>query len=223
MSLSRESEHWPLFRAIAETFQANGISPQKILEIGTLDGKFTRELSALFPNSLITTIDLPSDRGFGNEYGWENPEAYVLEREKNLRGRRNIKFVEADSLELSTWVERFDLIWVDGDHSLPTVAIDIANALRLVTKNGMVIIDDVFKKTPDPESRLASTGAYRTLENLWRAGIITGYSLVRKRLNPRKNLKWNTKFIAVVRGNGHRGPRGSSLEENPSIVVSSLP
>jgi len=133
---------------------------------------------------------------------------------KNLRGRKNINFVEANSLELTEWIETFDLIWVDGDHSLPTVAIDIANALRLVAKGGTVAIDDVFLKTPEPESPLASTGALRALESFHSAGVITGYSLVRKRLSPRKNLKWNTKFIAVVRASDNDEPSAESSSES---------
>lgn len=211
-NLSKGSEHWQLFLAISRSFESISCSP-KILEIGTFDGKFTRRLSELFPKSPITTIDLPIGRGFWNEYGRSNPEAYVLERELNLEGKENIRFLEANSLELTNWSERFDLIWVDGDHRLPVVAIDISNALRLVTEDGLVVIDDVFLQTPDPESSLASTGALRTLENFKSAGLITGWSLVRKRLSPQKNLKWNTKFIAVVRAKGPQGLSGENSKQ----------
>ena len=39
----------------------------------------------------------------------------------------------------------FDLIWVDGSHMDPVVSVDIANAIRLISKNGHIIVDDVFK------------------------------------------------------------------------------
>ena len=50
------SEHLVLFAAFSE----GRSDVHKILEIGTFNGETAKILSRLFPNSLITTIDLPS-------------------------------------------------------------------------------------------------------------------------------------------------------------------
>ena len=67
-------------------------------------------------------------------------------REENLRSSR-INFIELDSINLMDVFkeETFDLIWVDGDHSYPTVEKDINNSYLLLKKGGYIVIDDVSK------------------------------------------------------------------------------
>ena len=51
------SEHQYIFSALS---QNNNFNFNKILEIGSYDGKNALLLSKLFPNSKIKTLDLPS-------------------------------------------------------------------------------------------------------------------------------------------------------------------
>ena len=86
----------------------------KILEIGTGKGEFTNFLSNIFPNSHITTFDLPSNSKefiawsyIRNSYKRDNlkfRKRYVKQRNKNLK-KKNISFIAADSFNL---LEKFD-------------------------------------------------------------------------------------------------------------------
>lgn len=43
--------------------------------------------------------------------------------------------------------QTFDLVFVDGDHSEEQVRRDVANALKVLSKNGVVVLHDVLPKT----------------------------------------------------------------------------
>lgn len=62
------------------------------------------------------------------------------------------EFVEGDStMTIPKWLEKtnkyeyFDVVHVDGGHSLPVITNDFMNAIKMVKKNGYIIIDDVQK------------------------------------------------------------------------------
>jgi predicted O-methyltransferase YrrM len=64
----------------------------------------------------------------------------------------NFEFVEGDSIVMiPEWTreyrkyETFDIIHVDGGHALDIIQNDFANSVKLLKKNGVIIIDDVQK------------------------------------------------------------------------------
>jgi hypothetical protein len=64
----------------------------------------------------------------------------------------NFEFVEGDSVVMiPEWTreyrkyETFDIIHVDGGHALDIIQNDFANSVKLLKKNGVIIIDDVQK------------------------------------------------------------------------------
>jgi predicted O-methyltransferase YrrM len=66
------------------------------------------------------------------------------------------EFVEGDStITIPKWIEEtkkyeyFDVVHVDGGHSLSVITNDFMNALKIVKKNGHIIIDDVQKEHID--------------------------------------------------------------------------
>ena len=80
-----QSEHLVAFSAISIENEKNN-SFKRILEIGTWDGKAACILSKLFPNALITTIDLPdNDPLFINTYNRQS----TTYREKLIKERNN--------------------------------------------------------------------------------------------------------------------------------------
>ena len=123
----------------------------KILEIGTGRGNFTNFLSNIFPNSHITTFDLPSNSKeffkFGKGDNLKFRREYVKQRNKNIK-KKNISFIAADSFNLLEKFNKntFDLIWVDGDHSNPQCAIDIFQSILLLKKKSVIITDDIIKE-----------------------------------------------------------------------------
>ena len=193
------SEHLVLFAAFSE----GRSDVHKILEIGTFNGETAKILSRLFPNSLITTIDLPSSELSKSKiYGYETKNDIIIsKREKNLKLASNVNFKEMNSLELIHHESKYDLIWIDGDHSYPTAAIDISNAVRLLTKNGIALCDDVYLNTKSRGNNGRSISTFETLSKFQSANLIH-YKLVNKRLGFFfNNPKFSRKFLGVVSHN----------------------
>lgn len=192
------SEHLIIFSAIS-------LSPNEIrniLEIGTYDGKTALILSALFPEAKIITMDLPADDpAFLNSYSRENQaKTFVQKRDRLLSGRVNIQLEEKNSLHLTDVnADTFDLIWVDGAHGYPTVAMDICNAIRLCKESGYVLVDDIWTALKSNESNYRSLGGYQTLTALQHAKLIANFDLFLKRVNLKANLPWTKKYIALIR------------------------
>ena len=186
------SEHLILFSAISNIDNP----PKNILEIGTFNGETARILSALFPHSKITTLDLEFDDILKSElYKYESKDKKLLSsREMNLRSLPNVTFLEKNSLGLIDFHEKFDLIWIDGEHSYPIAAIDISNSIRLLSPTGAAICDDVYLKARDSNKDGRSTASIDSLESFSRTDLIE-FNLLHKRLGfffnfPSRNKKY---------------------------------
>lgn len=190
------SEHLVLFAALSEARS----DFHKILEIGTFNGESAKILSEIFPNSLITTIDLPRSeisKLLIYEYETKN-DVIIAKREKNLKSASNVDFKEMNSLELIHHDYKYDLIWIDGDHSYPTAAIDISNAVRLLTKNGVALCDDVYIYTNARGRNGRSIATIETLRRIQDSNLIN-FKLLNKRLGYFFNVpKSFQKFLGVI-------------------------
>lgn len=177
------SEHLIIFAAIS---RSDKHKTKQILEIGTYDGKTTAILSRLFPNALITTIDLKDDDPIFNNYyvrgEKEQREKFISQRNTNLEGCKNVRQIQRNSLWLSRQEEQsYDLIWVDGAHGYPVVCCDITNSIRMLTEHGVLLCDDVFIDVKDSDSMYQSNASWETLKEYSDAGILN-LVLLRKRL-----------------------------------------
>jgi predicted O-methyltransferase YrrM len=191
------SEHLLIFAAIATSDRAVG----NILEIGTFNGETVRILSALFPSSQILTVDLPfSEIKKMNMYQYETKNSQlILKRNQNLKSLSNVEFIEKNSLTLMHTATSFDLIWVDGDHSYPVAAIDIANAVRMLNPDGVIICDDVYMDAIEGQMDGRSKASIETLKSLNNAGLIS-YKLVRKRIGGYFNFpSFNKKYLGIIK------------------------
>lgn len=201
---SHQSQHYELVVAFSELFE-----PRRILEIGTADGSFAAFLSLVFPAAKIDTLDLPeTDPRFFNAISLEvstqskevlsnNFAESVFKRKQNLGSSSNIRFVANNSLLLSRFESsKYDLIWVDGDHTYPIVACDIANAVRLVADDGLILCDDVFLSRGQ-KGKWGAQETAQTLKCYESAGVLKN-SFVLKSIRPEKNYsKLVKKHISV--------------------------
>ncbi len=177
---------------------------QKILEIGTWDGEFTRLLSNLFPESEIFTIDLPhADERFINSYNRKDQLNNFIEKRSENLSKKNIKFIEIDSENLLEKFEKnsFDIIWVDGDHHDPTVTRDIFNSYEILKKGGLMIVDDLLlasklKNSKKHASEGSSTDGMLALEKLSNEKKCD-FSLLTKFYGPRNYFK--TSYNAILK------------------------
>ena len=153
------SIHWVLFSCIK---QISNI--KNILEIGTYDGETSLILSKLFPDSKITTIDLPpNDPIFATSYGRQNEKFnkdFNTSRDKNL-SQPNINYIERNSFFLLDEVSNgYDLIWVDAGHLYPEISWDICNSYHLCNQNGWILCDDIVTHKNGLRDELVSPDSY---------------------------------------------------------------
>ncbi len=182
-------------------------SIRQILEIGTQTGRFTKFIAELAEDVIVTTIDLPAgDVRFDNAIHLNAEAVNVSERlssshklrNENLAGLRNVTFREMNSVQLLNHHETYDLVFVDGDHTFPIVAIDAMNALRLVNETGWILFDDL---RPHDGARSEFGGAETTvlLEVLEAAGIIEVFRFHKRLEANRLYDPSNRKMIALAR------------------------
>ena len=187
------SEHLIIFSALS----ISSVIPKNILEIGTYDGRCASILAVLFPESNITTIDLKDDDPiFIETYGRKaDADKFIRIRDKRIGVHKNINFLKGNSLELtfSKDFESQDLIWVDGSHGYPTVTSDITNCLRILNEKGILMCDDVWRKTKNNDPVYMSVATFETLCSFSNANIIET-TFFRKRIGKKYNS--NYKYVS---------------------------
>lgn len=165
------------------------LKPERVLEIGTHIGFSTVTLAATLAEngSRITTVDVcdvndPRQR-LWEQYGMAHSPAELVD------GLAPVEFVVSDSLSyLSQTSDRYDFIFLDGDHAANTVYRELPLALSRLTSDGVILMHDFF-----PQAR-----------RLWPRGeLIVGPSLATDRLQregypvriaPLGELPWPTKL-----------------------------
>ena len=116
---------------------------KKILEIGSYEGRSAIFFLKTFLGSNITCVDTwaGSDEHDKNEF---------LEIEKNFDLNTNVflnkkkikKLKMTSNYFFKINKHKFDLIYVDGDHSSKQVYLDITNSWNNLNKGGFLILDD---------------------------------------------------------------------------------
>ncbi len=126
-------------------------APRRVLEIGTCIGASTAHLAAALdrmaretgPDRRLTTLDIAdvNDPDQVRRWGAERPPKAVMEM---LGFDHLVEFVAAPSLSfLESGGDRFDLIYVDGNHRAAMVYREIAAALRRLENGGVILLHDV--------------------------------------------------------------------------------
>jgi len=193
------SEHLILLSALSEL----DTKFENILEIGTHNGESATILGHLFPKSKIVTIDLPyGNVEFSTTYNrQDSTNDFITMRDILLKRLDNVNFVPINSIALTTWKEnQFDLIWIDGAHGYPTIAMDLVNAMRLIRKGGFILVDDVYTDLNRSDPTYESLGAFQSLEAMKNSALIDDYSLFCKRLGVSFNIPGVTKkYVGMIR------------------------
>lgn len=116
---------------------------KSILEIGTFKGATAAAFALACPDVKVTTMDLP-DPTISRNNAQPSEECGEAIRALGLAGR--IQQLRMDSAKISDWIpnasQRFDAIFVDGDHSPAAVFRDLSNAAQLLTPTGVIVAHD---------------------------------------------------------------------------------
>lgn len=179
------------------------LRPRSVLEVGTHIGASTVHLAAAMrslkssspaESFRLTTVDVRDVNdpitGPWRQFGCNmSPE----EKIRQLGCREIVTFVTARSVDfLGACREKYDFIFLDGDHSAPTVYRELSAASGLINPGGLILLHDFF-----PQHR-----------PLWHNGVMQpGPSLATARLQaegraigvvPLGRLPWGTKLDSTV-------------------------
>jgi predicted O-methyltransferase YrrM len=175
-------------------YLARKVGARRILEVGTHLGVSTVHLALALAQELggdasLTTVDV-RDVNDPVARPWEDFESPISPSEAVERAGVSslVRFVRASSLDfLRENEDRYDLIFLDGDHLAKTVYQEVPAALERLRSPGFVVLHDYFPDLrplwPDGE---VIPGPWMAIERLRRQGA-------NLRAEPLGELPWPTK------------------------------
>jgi predicted O-methyltransferase YrrM len=142
------------FHAVIDYINQKNVGKKKILEIGTFAGTSAIKLVELIKHAEITVVDIWENY---NEVGGvsgtvdkikENDIERIFFKNIEISGLKHLFTVKKGNsfdvlLDLNKNNEKFDVIYVDGSHTLLDSYTDILLSFELLEKGGVMIIDDV--------------------------------------------------------------------------------
>lgn len=122
------------------------IRPRTYLEIGVRRGRSVAAVASVSPSCSLVLFDM----WMQNYAGMENPGPEFVQKELARIGHNSsVKFIDGDSHATlpAFFIESpdatFDLITVDGDHSMEGAIQDLCDVLPRLNKGGAIVFDDV--------------------------------------------------------------------------------
>lgn len=139
--------------ALFEAFRQTGAS--RFLEIGTFKGATAAAMALRFPNAEIVTLDLPDT----TKSAWNaQPNEQVGIAYKALGLSDSIKqwdmpssWLDGEGIWKREGFGRFDLIFIDGDHSEEGCYRDLVNCSKLLHDGGCLVVHD-YDESPGAKS-----------------------------------------------------------------------
>jgi len=114
-----------------------------ILEIGSYEGRSAIFFLKKFPNSNIRCIDTWSGSDEHNKSDFAKIEKnFDLNTSQFLNNNRLHKYKMTSNDFFQSNNNKFDFIYVDGDHSAEQVYLDIINSWKVLNKGGYLLLDD---------------------------------------------------------------------------------
>jgi predicted O-methyltransferase YrrM len=113
-----------------------------IVEIGSWKGRSTRALADNTPGTVYAVDTWAGSDGLA-ELLKDKPEGWVKgEFLKNMAGLQNVEAVQMTSMEAAALFQgqgrRFDMVFIDGDHSYESVKADITAWRALLVEGGLI-------------------------------------------------------------------------------------
>jgi predicted O-methyltransferase YrrM len=135
---------------IAACFKAQ---PAAILEIGTWNGERALQLLQAAPGAKYYGFDLFEDATAETDAVEMNVKRHnsLAEVEKRLRGYRVLLTKGNTRTTLAQFDRPVDFVWMDGGHSVETIASDWAHVRRLALPDAEIYLDDYYTGPIDVE------------------------------------------------------------------------
>lgn len=117
--------------------------PKTFLEVGTHRGYTTRILAEKFPAMKIVTVD-PGDKVSEDNRPGNQKAEYLAQYEigELVEHLENVRIIK-DCFRSIDWDQKFDAIFIDGNHSYNEILADSLLAMNLLTEHGLIIWHDV--------------------------------------------------------------------------------
>lgn len=176
--------------------------PLSILEIGTHIGASTLNMAAAMAKTAaedgtkgqLTTLDIRdvNDQSLKPWLAYGTTQS-PSEMVQNLDLADFVRFIQGSSVDyLKNAPQKFDFIFLDGDHSAQAVYQEVPLALNLLNPNGIILLHDYY---PNGQSLWSNNylidGPYRAIERF----TAEGADLI---VVPLGNLPWATKLNSNV-------------------------
>lgn len=177
------------------------LQPQNVLEVGTYVGSSTLAIvealrksyrDQTFPGQLTTVdiIDVNGPSGPWRQLEMSQPPKTMME---TLGVANYVKFIVKPSLLFLTSTQaKYNLIFLDGDHSETAVYWEILAAIKLLNPNGYILLHDYFPNNlPLWNTRKVVSGPWKAVQKL---------TMEYPELNiiPFGSLPWSTKLNSTV-------------------------
>jgi len=124
---------WFSTKALPLYSHLRGENISRILEIGVFEGRSALFFAELFPDAHLTLVDVfagPHELNF--DFNLQDQAERI----------KKIKKTSHAALSLDLYDERFDFIYIDGDHGAGGVLIDAILSWRLLEPGGIILFDD---------------------------------------------------------------------------------
>lgn len=169
------------------------LSPQNVLEVGTHIGASTlhiaRALKRLNQNGKMTSVDIVDvnhpERGAWKQLGLrKSPKEFA----RDLECLEQMEFRTGASLDLmQTTSQRYDFIFLDGDHSVRAVYREVSAALSHLKANGVILLHDYYPGVrPIYPDKATISGPFHAIERISKENPTIG-------VLPLGDLPWPTK------------------------------
>jgi predicted O-methyltransferase YrrM len=127
----------------------SALKPQKVLEVGTHIGASTlyiaRALKEVSPQARVTTVDILDVNAPDAPWKQLNLEMSPAAYAAKLGVRDHIDFQVSPAVPyMEKTNEKFDFIFLDGDHSSQAVYKEVSAALKLLNPGGLILLHDFY-------------------------------------------------------------------------------
>lgn len=169
----------------------SALKPKSVLEIGTHVGASTVHIAAAMPHqSSLTSVDIEDVNGpnaYWKRFGLARSPKQMIDE----LGRHDLSvdWFVSDSMQfLDNTNRRFDMVFLDGDHEFQTVVREIPGSLRVLNRNGIIVLHDYFPNNmPLWSDGLAIPGPFEAVKQLCSQKM-------RLKVMPIGALPWPTKL-----------------------------
>tara|TARA_B100001057_G_scaffold498338_1_gene605023 strand:- start:67 stop:792 length:726 start_codon:yes stop_codon:yes gene_type:complete len=151
-----------------------------ILEIGSYEGLSTVFFLSILKNSKIYCVDPFIDFEENKDKDFNKVLKNFKHNTQKFESRIRLSKSTSDDFFLQEIDERFDLIYIDGNHHADNVYKDSINSFKLLNKKGLMIFDDFLWDYYDEINLNPIGGVKRFLyENFFKVKIVSiGYQII---------------------------------------------